>query len=233
MSTLLFSLHIGLCIFLIFLQNIQTVYAALTTLLVILITYFLFARSILKQVQTRIKSIVLGIQKKQIHQGIPAFLNLKYDFRYCLFSADRIIDTQIGILYYLCKDFKSAKIYLKKSLIRDWTSQCMLAILAFKHNDFNNMDRIFKVAAYYSPRQELLWSIWAFCHQKIGNKKKAINILTAGKLKLSSSRIHLDNNLFALKTDKRMKMEHYGQQWHQFHIEETDKQPIKRVVFNK
>lgn len=233
MFALLFSLHVGLCTFLIFLQNIQTIYAIITTFSVILISYFLFARSILIQVQTRIKGIALEIQKKQIHQGIQAFLDLKYDFRYCLFSADRIIDTQIGTLYYLIKNYKFAKIYLKKSLTRDWTAQCMLAIIAFKYSDLNNMDKIFKIAAYYSPRQELLWSIWAFCHQKIGNKKKAINILTTGKLKLNSSRIHLNNNLFALKAEKKMKMEHYGQQWHQFHIEETERPLTRRIIFNK
>ena len=100
----------------------------------------------------------------------------------------------------------------------------MLAVLACKKKDYAKMDKIFETAARYSPRQGLLWSVWAYCHWKAGHTSKAIDILVSGQKKLGNSDSHLIANLNNLQNNKKMKMNGYGQEWYQFHLEPLPQQ---------
>ena len=95
----------------------------------------------------------------------------------------------------------------------------MLAVLYYKTRDYKKMDSAFLAATKYSPKQGLLWSMWAFCNTKLGKNDKAMQILLQGKAKLGSADPRIASNLNNLQNKKRMKMRNYGEQWYQFQLE--------------
>src|SRR3989338_11438329 len=193
--------------------------AILPALLIALVVYFVMARRLAMKAQTAMTFAIAEIQKGRIDRGIALLEDVKKQYGYWQFFTASAIDGQIGSLHYMRQEFSKAKPYLEKSFARHWNARAMLAVLAFKKKDYTKMDQIFDTATRYSPKQGLLWSVWAYCHWKVGNVSKAIEILLAGQKKLGSSDGHLIANLNHLQNNKKMKMNGYGQEWYQFHLE--------------
>lgn len=188
-------------------------------ILVAVIVYFLAARRVAMKAQAAMMEAVTEIQKGRVDRGIALLLDVKKKYQWWQFFTASSIDGQIGSLYFMRQDFQRAKPFLEKSFAKHWNARAMLAILAFKKKDYAKMDKIFETAARYSPKQGLLWSVWAYCYFKNGNITKAIEILRSGEKKLGELDRNLIANLSNLQNNKKMKMNGYGQEWLQFHLE--------------
>jgi tetratricopeptide (TPR) repeat protein len=128
------------------------------------------------------------------------------------------INAQIGMIYYMKKDFTAAFPYLEKAFIRNWAAMGMLAISYMKRNKSEKMRETFEKAVQVSPKESLLWNIYAYCLVEIGDTAKAKEVLEKGLKKLpGEERIKL--NLEALQEGKKMKMKSFGDMWLQFHLE--------------
>lgn len=198
--------------------------AILPAILVAIVVYFVAARKVALKAQAAMTFAISEIQKGRIDRGIALLEEVKKKYAHWQFFTASAIDGQIGSLYYMRQDFSRAKPYLDKSFSRHWNARAMLAVLSFKKKDYAKMDKIFETATRYSSKQGLLWSLWAYCHWKAGNTSKAIDILVSGQKKLGSSDSHLIANLNNLQNNKKMKMNGYGQEWYQFHLEPLPQQ---------
>ena len=136
-----------------------------------------------------------------------------------IFTASSM-DAAIGSILFLKKDFKKAKPYLERAIVRQWEAKAMLGVLHYKKKDFEALDKTFEEAARFSKKQGLLYSAWAWMHWKAGHTEKAIEILARGKEALGESDPHLLANLLNLQNGKKMKMKPYGERWYQFHLEQ-------------
>jgi len=193
--------------------------AILPTIVVLLVSFFLISRRVAKGMEKAMYEAQAEFQKNRIDRGLQMLEDLKKRFGKWQFFAESSIDGQIGSVHYLRQDFDRAKPYLERAFAKHWVAKGMLAVMAFKKRDFAQMDSLFDSATRYSGKQGLLWSLWAYCHWKLGQIDKAIEILNNGKKKLGDSDQQINANLISLKNSKKMKMRGYGEQWYQFHLE--------------
>lgn len=224
------ALLAGFAVFALVWTTFSLIAAIIPALIVAVAVYFVMARKIAVKAQTAMMQAVGEIQKGRVDRGIALLEDVKKKYGYWQFFTASAIDGQIGSLHFMRQDFARAKPYLEKSFGKHWNARAMLAILAFKKKDYAKMDKIFETAARYSPKQGLLWSVWAYCHFKAGNNAKAIDVLVAGQKKLGNSDPHLIANLNNLQNNKKMKMNGYGQEWYQFHLEPLP-QPQQQVRY--
>jgi tetratricopeptide (TPR) repeat protein len=127
------------------------------------------------------------------------------------------IHSQIGTIYYLKRDFKEAVPYLEKGFLRNWVSTAMLAITYMKKNKTGKMIDTFDKAVSGNRKEPMIYAVYAFCLDRIGDRKKAIEILKKGVSKTSDER--LQENIALLEAGKKMKMKGFGDMWYQFHLE--------------
>ncbi len=127
------------------------------------------------------------------------------------------IHSQIGTIYYLKRDFKEAIPFLEKGFVRNWVSTSMLAITYMKKNKTNKMVETFGKAVSANRKEPMVYAVYAFCMDRVGERAKAIEVLKKGVTKTSDER--LQENITLLEAGKKMKMKGFGDMWYQFHLE--------------
>jgi tetratricopeptide (TPR) repeat protein len=137
--------------------------------------------------------------------------------RYQFFVTSQI-QSQIGVIHYIKKDFNAAFPYLQKAFARNWMALGMLAVVYMRKKDKENMVKTFKRAVRYSPKEGLLWNLYAYCLLRMGDKAEAIQTLIKASKKLPDDE-RVKSNLNNLQNNRKMKMKNYGELWLQFHLE--------------
>jgi tetratricopeptide (TPR) repeat protein len=193
--------------------------APIPGLLVATAVYFVMGRRVGSQLQAAMMQVQKEIQAQRIENAIQLLEGLKAKYARMQFFAGASIDGQIGAIHFMRGEFQKARPYLEGSFARMWEPQAMLAVVYSKKKEFAKVDEVLEKAARYSPKQGLLWSLWAWIHWKAGEKDKAISILARGKDALGDKDDVLSQNLLALQNNKKMKMKGYGEAWYTFQLE--------------
>jgi len=94
----------------------------------------------------------------------------------------------------------------------------MLAVIYMKKKDKTNMVETFEKAVKGTKKESMLWSLYAYCILKEGDREKALEILSRG-LKALPDDDKLKANQTAVANKERMKMKNYGEMWMQFYLE--------------
>ena len=94
----------------------------------------------------------------------------------------------------------------------------MLAISYMKRNKKDKMISTFDKSVQWTPKESLLWNLYAYCLNENGETGKAKEVLEKGLKKLPGDEV-LEQNLAALNEGKKMKMRSFGDLWFQFHLE--------------
>lgn len=181
--------------------------------------YLLLMRYFMKKVADLMEAAQRDLQAGHVEKAIKI---MQTGFRYApwqLFVKGQI-NSQIGTIYYLKKDFGTAAEYLEKGFVRHWIGMAMLAIIYMRRNQPAKMSETFDKALAAAKKEDLLYGVYAYCLEKIGKREKALEILEKGIGKASRTDI-LQANLEALQAGKKMKMMGYGDMWFQFHLEKT------------
>jgi len=131
------------------------------------------------------------------------------------------IFSQIGTIHYLNRNFNEAIPYLEKGFARNWVSQSMLAITYMKKNKTSKMNDVFAKAVAGSRKEPMVYALYAFCLDRIGERNKALGILKKGISKAGGDE-RLKDNLALLEAGKKMKMKGFGDMWYQFHLEKQE-----------
>lgn len=193
--------------------------AALAGMAVFTLAYFLLSRHTFKKIGLLMETAQRDLQAGRAEKAIKT---LESGYRYApwQFYVGPQLNAQIGMVHYLRREFGEAFEYLQKSFVRHWVAMGMLAICYMKRNKTSKMIETFDKATAASKKEPLLWNLYAFCLEKVGEKDKAIAVLEKG-IKKGGGDDRLKGNLEALKEGKRMKMMVYGDLWYQFHLEKT------------
>jgi tetratricopeptide (TPR) repeat protein len=125
---------------------------------------------------------------------------------------------QIGQIYYMTKKFDQAHPYLEGSMTRNWVAQAMLAAHYYQKKELDKMAETFEAAVKSSPKEALLWNVYAWCKWKSGEKDKAIDILGRALEHVESDEQTKENKI-ALQNNKNMKMRGWNMMWYQFHLD--------------
>jgi len=218
MYNLLISLGAAFAVFLISYGFFLTWWGALLLSLPVFVgTFLLMARLIMNKVTAIMNVVTKDLQGQRLEKAIREMQGaLKYGK--WQFTVSGQINAQIGMVYYMKKDFSTAFPHLEKAFIKNWVAMGMLAISYMKRNKNDKMKETFEKAVHASPKEPLLWNLYAYCLVETGDATKALEVLANGLKKLPDEE-RIKSNIEALREGKKMKMKSFGDLWLQFHLE--------------
>jgi len=189
----------------------------LLALLVFLGCFLLISRYVSKKLEAIMAPAMKDIQAQRFEKGIR---DLKSALKYGKWQiyVESQINSAIGMVYYVKRDFSTAFPYLEKGFFKNWVTMGMLGVSYMKRNKHDKMKEVFEKAVLASPKESLLWSLYAYCLNETGETVKACEVLARGEKKLPSDEL-IKQNLQLLREGKKMKMKGYGEMWLQFHLE--------------
>jgi len=191
--------------------------ALLIAVLAFMGVFYLLSRMIMKKVSAIMETATKDLQAQRVEKAIR---ELKSAFPYAKWQIwlDGQLNAQIGTVYYMKRDFSNAFPYLEKSFFKNWVAMGMLAISYMKRNKNEKMRTAFDKAVQASPKESLLWNLYAYCLCEIDDTEGAKATLEKGLKKLPGDE-PLKSNLALLQEGKKMKMRQFGDMWFQFHLE--------------
>lgn len=179
--------------------------------------FILIVRVVMKKVEALMMSAQQDVMANRAEKAITALKGgLKYG-AWQFYIKDQI-NSQIGSILYMKRDFNEALPYLEKGFMRNWVSMAMLAITYMKKNKISKMVSTFDKAVSGSAKEPMIYALYAYCLEKTGERQKAIAILEKG-LKKTAKDERLQENIELLQAGKKMKMKGFGDMWYQFHLE--------------
>lgn len=219
MYNLLISLGAAVVVFAAFLFVVALPWylALLISITVFFACYLLLLRWVMKKLQVTMDAVTKDLQGQRIEKAIRA-LQSALTLAPWQFSIKGQIHSQIGMIYYMKRDFSQAFPHLQKSFSKNWMAMGMLAICYMKRQKKDLMVSTFEKALQWSPKESLLWQLYAYCIHENGDAGTAIKILERGLKKLPGDE-RMMGNLTLLRDGKKMKMRSYGDLWLQFHLE--------------
>lgn len=195
--------------------------AALAGLTAFAISFFIISRAITKKVTQIMEIAQRDIMAQRVEKALKVIESGRKYSKWQIF-VDGQIDSQIGTILYMRRDFGKAFEYLKKAFVRNWVAMGMLAVCYMKKHKTSDMIATFDKAVGGTRKEPFLWNLYAYCLEQSGEHEKAIAALEKGIKKCDSNDL-LDSNLEALKNKKRMNMRAFGDMWMQFHLEKPGK----------
>jgi len=191
--------------------------AMLCGLAVFVGVFLLISRQMMKKINTVMETAQRDIQAGRTEKALAT---LKAGYRYApwQFYMKEQINSQIGTILYLKRDFSAAFDYLDKGFSRHWVGIGMLAICYMRRNNVSKMIKTFDKGVIANRKEDMLWNLYAFCLEKVGEHQKAIEVLEKGMKKATDTEV-IAENLEALREGKKIRMKAYGDLWFQFHLE--------------
>ena len=191
--------------------------AALPGLVAAGTAYFFLARRTVRQLEAVMALAQKELATRKLDRAI-AIMEGAFPLGRWQFLVASQLHGQIGSLLYVQKKFDEAEPHLRKSFVKMWSARGMLAAQHFRRKQYPEMEEAFEAAVRANKNESLLYAAYAWCQDKRGERKKAIEILQRG-VQENPSDEKLKTLLGRVQNDKRMKLESYGEQWWQFWLE--------------
>ena len=222
MLSLLISLAVGAVVITVLLLA-DLMHPSLSVILGILAfggVYVLIIRQVMLKMNAAVEVAQKDMAAQRVEKAIRVIEDVQKKFSPWQFFVKQQMNSQIGSIHYLRRDFSKAFEYLEQGFSRHWVGMGMLAICYMKRTQNGKMVDTFEKAVAVTRKESLLWSLYAFCLEKIGERDKAVKVLERGLKKLPGDE-RMTENLKLLQDGKKMKMQAYGDLWLQFHLEKT------------
>jgi tetratricopeptide (TPR) repeat protein len=126
--------------------------------------------------------------------------------------------TQIGLLLYDEGKTDEALEELKRASSRPWESPAFLGCAYFKKRDEAGMVKAFEKAVKVGQKDDLSWTVYAWCLASREKKAEAMAVLKRALEKLPANE-RLQNNLELVTEGKKMKVAPYGDRWARFGLD--------------
>jgi len=201
-----------------FTTSLHPAISVVTGLAAFTLIYVLMLKQVMKRVGESMDVVQKDMMANRPEAAIHKLEAVQKKYAYWQFFIKKQMNAQIGMIYYMRRDFTKAYDYLEQGFVRHWVAMAMLAIIQMKRNQSKKMIATFEKAVAGTRKEPLLWSLYAFCMDKIGDNNKAVSIMEKGLKKVGKDEL-MSANLEALKAGSKMKMQGYGDLWHQFQLE--------------
>lgn len=205
---------VGLILFLI---SKNYALALIGGIIVVLIINFFLGKHFLRKLTDLFKLVEKDIKADKADKAIDR-LNEGYKYAQWQFFVKEQINSQIGIIHYSKRKFEEALPFLKAGFNKNWLSMAMLGTLYYKNKQYDLMKTTFDKAIKASPKEGFLYSLYAYYLQSINENPKALEVLTAGNKKVPLDD-KLESALDAIKNNRKIKIQNYGQLWMQLNVE--------------
>ncbi|MDH3454081.1 MAG: hypothetical protein OEL80_02965 [Desulfuromonadales bacterium] len=201
-----------------FTTSLHPAVPVVTGLAAFTLVYVLMLKQVMKRIGASMDVVQKDIMANRPEAAIHKLEAVQKKYAYWQFFIKKQMNAQIGMIYYMRRDFSKAYDYLDQGFVRHWVAMAMLAIIHMKRNQPKKMIATFEKALTATRKETLLWSLYAFCLEKIGDRNKAVSVMEKGLKKVGKDEL-MNANLEALKSGGKMKMQGYGDLWHQFQLE--------------
>lgn len=191
--------------------------ALLVALGLFLGSFVLISRFVMKKVMDVMEGVTKDLQAQRVEKAISTLKGALPYGKWQMYVTGQI-NSQIGTIYFMKRDFSSAFPWLEKGFFKNWVAMGMLAVTYMKRQKKDKMISTFEKTVQWSSKESLLWALYAYCLNESGDTGKAKDTLERGLKKLPSDE-NLKENLELLSQGKKMKMKDYGDMWLQFHLE--------------
>lgn len=191
--------------------------ALLISLAIFAAVYIVCVRITMKKVMAAMEVAGKDLQAQRFEKALRVLKDTLQYGKWQIYVEGQI-NSQIGTIYYVKRDFSNAFPYLEKSFFKNWVSMAMLAICYMKRQKKDKMISTFEKAVQWSAKEPLLWNVYAYCLNESGEPTRAREALEKGLKKLPND-AQIKENLENLNQGKKMKMRSYGDVWFQFHLE--------------
>jgi tetratricopeptide (TPR) repeat protein len=179
--------------------------------------YVWLAQRALKQLNALNEKVQKEVQAQRVDRAVE-LLTSAFPLARRQFLVGPVLHANVGSLLYMKRDFEAARPHLEKGYVRNHLARAMLACDHYRRKDEGAMRSSFEEAVKYGKKDGLVWSVYAYCLEKLGRRDEAMKVL-ARAVQTNPSDDKLKNNLLALQNGKRLKMKAYGLQFYQFHLE--------------
>ena len=219
MYNLLISAGAALAVLLILLFGFKLVWwgSVMITLLVFIGVFLLFSRITMKKVTAALETAGKDLQGQRFEKAIRELKDALQYGKWQIYVEGQL-NAQIGMIYYMKRDFSNAFPHLEKSFFKNWAATAMLAVSYMKRQKKDKMISTFEKAVQWNGKESLLWGLYAYCMNESGEAGKAKEILARGLKKIPGDE-KLKDILECLEKGKKMNMRAYGDLWFQFHLE--------------
>lgn len=233
MKNILLSLGAGGVVFaILFLPGLLNLGESIVPgVLVAMVTYFVLARRTFKQVEAIFTRAARNLQTMP-----PRFelaineMEKAYALASWQLGVRSQVDSQIGVIHFLKKDFNKALPYLQRSAaFGHWLGVAMLAVVYYKKKDSTELEKTLQLVTKKGKKQSLAWALRAYLTAQRGDRDRAQAILVEGLKKLPDDP-KLKDALLAVQNNKKIKMKAYKEQWYQFHLEAPPRQYQQQVM---
>lgn len=220
MLSLLIALAAGVAVTLslLLIESLHAAFAVILGALAFAGVYALVLRQVMLKLNAAVEVAQKDLAANRVEKAIRVIEDVQKRFGPWQFYVKQQMNSQIGTIHYLKRDFSKAYEILSQGFARHWVGMAMLAICYMKRTQNGKMIETFEKAVAVTRKEPLLWSLYAFCLEKIGERAKAIAVMQRGLKKLPKDE-RMEENLAALQEGKKMKMQAYGDLWLQFHLE--------------
>ncbi len=201
-----------------FTTSLHPAVSAITGLAGFTLIYVVILKQVMKRVGDAMELVQKDLMANRPEAAVHKLEEVKKKYAFWQFFVDKQMNSQIGMVYYLRRDFSKAFDFLQKGFVRHWVAMAMLAIIYMKRNQTKKMITTFEKTVAGTRKEPLLWSLYAFCLDKIGDRNKAVTVMEKGLKKIGSDEL-MSANLQALQSGGKMKMQGYGDLWLQFQLE--------------
>jgi tetratricopeptide (TPR) repeat protein len=193
-------------------------YAALVpALLVALGVFLLLAQKAMKQLEALSERAQKEMAAQKFDKAIETFRS-GFPLAKRQFLIGPLLHANLGMLLYVKQEFDAAKPHLEQGFARNYLSRAMLAAYYFRVKEYAKSKEAFEVAVKHGKKEGLIWSTYAYCLWKQGDRDGAMKVLTRA-VEANPADERLKTNLRALQNNKPMKMRLYAPQFYQFHLE--------------
>lgn len=190
----------------------------IAALIVFLACFLVISRIVTKKLNDIMEPAMKDIQAQRFEKGIRDLKEALARYGKWQIYVESQINSAIGMVYFVRREFSTAFPYLEKGFFKNWVTMGMLAVSYMKRNKPEKMKEVFDKAVMATPKESLLWSLYAYCLNETGETVKACETLAKGLAKLPGDE-SIKQNLELLREGKKMKMKGYGEMWLQFHLE--------------
>lgn len=220
MLNILYSLGAGALVFaaLYFPRLLNVGEALVPAFIAAIATMFVLGRAIFKRMEALFAEAGKDLQNQRFDAAIKT-LKSGYALDKRQFGVRSQLDSQIGMILYLRKEFNESIPYLERSRrLGHWLGVAMLAVAYYKKKDHAKMKATFEHLTSRAKKQGLAWNLYAYCLSQIGDDAGAQAVLVRGDVATKGDK-RVKENLLNVQNGKKIKMKGYADQWYQFHLE--------------
>jgi hypothetical protein len=186
--------------------------------LALLITYVLLARRVGKKFQSIATRATKEFESNRMENGIR-ILETGFALSNWQFFIGPQIHGQLGMIAYLQRDWKKARVHLSQAWRRDWRARSMHAALDHRQGRKDAALETMNKLTGFGGKDPTFWGLYAYIALEAKKRDKAIGVLNAGLKKCPDSP-GLKQMANAIRNKKKPKMKAFAPAWYQYFPEQ-------------